>query len=278
MPRLRSGSAITKRRGGRVPMAWDTQLPALHRHVPVGSKGGRLLHARRNCDGRSRQDRCAVDWAWTVSWMSMNRIDQYPGRGSGTSCRDRKNLTNVTVAEASQMITPMARTHGVDPNDITMRPAMATVSPTYPTRRAQTAILQCPLYCNSGGGGSSMPGIVPRCALSLRANGIPTTRPNRYARIGMSATVPRRLSEQVAVGAGHLAWLRRSACSVRVRADFSPKLVMLGCARRSLLSWSRSCRECCFVLPDSSAGDVASHPAKNHSVERRDDAPVEMPS
>ena len=35
---------------------------------------------------------------------------------------------------------------------------MAMASPTYPTRRAQTAILQCWLYCRSGG--SSMPGIV----------------------------------------------------------------------------------------------------------------------
>src|SRR5271165_974159 len=92
--------------------------------------------------------------------MSMNRIDQYPGRGSGSSCRDQKNPANVTASAASQMITPTARTHGVDPNDMTMRPAMATASPTYPTRRAQTAILQCPLYCSSGG--SSMPGIVPR--------------------------------------------------------------------------------------------------------------------
>ena len=109
-------------------------------------------------------------------------------------------------------------------------------------------------------------------ALSLRATGYP-----QPARIGLSATVPRKLSEQGAVGAGHLTWLRQSA-SVRVFADFSPKLVVLGCARRSLLSWSRSCRERCFVLPDSRVGDVASHPAKNHSVERRDDAPVQMPS
>ena len=64
--------------------------------------------------------------------MSMNRIDQYPGRGS-TPCRDQKNPVNVTAAEASQMITPIARTHGVDPNDITMRPAMATASPRDPT-------------------------------------------------------------------------------------------------------------------------------------------------
>ena len=41
--------------------------------------------------------------------------------------------------------------------------------------------------------------------------------------------VPRKLSKQVAVGAGHLTWLRRSACSVRVFADFSPELVVLGC-------------------------------------------------
>jgi len=113
----------------------------------------------RNREERSRQDRWAEDRAWTVSWMSMNRIDQYPGRGSGSSCRDQKNPANVTAAVASQMITPTARTHRVDPVDIAMRPAMATASPTYPTRRAQTAILQCPLYCSSGG--SSMPGIVP---------------------------------------------------------------------------------------------------------------------
>jgi hypothetical protein len=47
--------------------------------------------------------------------MSMNRIDQYPGRGSGSSCRDQKNPANVTAAAASQMTTPTARTHGVDP-------------------------------------------------------------------------------------------------------------------------------------------------------------------
>src|SRR5665213_2094630 len=124
-----------------------------------GRQDGTLPHGGRSREGRSRQDRWADDWAWTVSWMSMNRIDQYPGRGSGSSCRDQKNTANVTAAAASQMITPTARTHGVDPNDITMRPAMATASPTYPTRRAQTAILQCPLYCSSGG--SSMPEIVP---------------------------------------------------------------------------------------------------------------------
>ena len=86
-------------------------------------------------------------------------IDQYPGRGWGRSCRDQKNPANVAATAASQVISPTARTHGVDPNDITMRPAAATASPTYPTRRAQTAILQYPLYCSSG---SSMSGIVPR--------------------------------------------------------------------------------------------------------------------
>src|ERR1019366_818634 len=124
-----------------------------------GRQDGRLPHGGRSREGRSRQDRWADDWAWTVSWMSMNLIDQYPGRGSGSSCRGQKNPANVTATAASQMNTPTARTHGVDPNDITMRPATATASPTYPTRRAQTAILQCPLYCSSGG--SSMPGIVP---------------------------------------------------------------------------------------------------------------------
>ena len=54
------------------------------------------------------------------------------------------------AAAASQMIAPTAKTHG-DPDDITMMPTMATASPTYPTRRAQTAILQCLLFCRSGG-------------------------------------------------------------------------------------------------------------------------------
>src|SRR5580692_6094563 len=91
--------------------------------------------------------------------MSMNRIDQYPGRGSGSSCRARKNPVRVTTAAASQMIAPMAKTHGVDPDTITMRPTMPTDNPRYPTRRAQTAILQCPLRWSSGG--SSMPEILP---------------------------------------------------------------------------------------------------------------------
>jgi len=66
---------------------------------------------------------------------------------------------NVTGTVASQMITPLARTHDGDPDASAMRPARATANPRYPTRRAQTAILQCPLRLNSGG--SSMPAIVP---------------------------------------------------------------------------------------------------------------------
>ena len=47
-------------------------------------------------DGRSCQDRW-TDRAWTVSWMSMNRIDQYPARGSGSSSRAQENPVNVTA-------------------------------------------------------------------------------------------------------------------------------------------------------------------------------------
>ena len=83
--------------------------------------------------------------AWTVSWMSMNLIDQNPGRGSGSWCRAHRNPVDMTTAAASQLITPTARIHDVDPDNITMRPATTTANPTYPTRRAQTAILQCPL-------------------------------------------------------------------------------------------------------------------------------------
>ena len=67
--------------------------------------------------------------------MSMNRIDQYPGRGSGNSCRAHKNPVNVTAAAASQLITPTARSHSVDPDDNTMTPTMATTSARYPTRK-----------------------------------------------------------------------------------------------------------------------------------------------
>ena len=62
--------------------------------------------------------------------MSMNLIAQYPGRGSGRSCRDQKNPVIVTHAGASQMTTPTARTHGVDPDHITTSPAMPVTKPT----------------------------------------------------------------------------------------------------------------------------------------------------
>jgi hypothetical protein len=65
-------------------------------------------------------------WVWTVSWMSMKRIGQNPRRGSGRSCRHQKTPVRVTTAAVSHMITPTARTNGVDPNDITMMPARAT--------------------------------------------------------------------------------------------------------------------------------------------------------
>jgi hypothetical protein len=84
--------------------------------------------AGRSRDRRRRQDRRADDRGWTVSWMSMNRIDQYPGRGSGSSCRAWKTPVTVTTAAASQMITPTARTHGVDPDTITIRPTTAMAS------------------------------------------------------------------------------------------------------------------------------------------------------
>src|SRR5215813_13915347 len=87
----------------------------------------------------------------------MSRIDQSLGRGSGSSRRAQRKPVNVTGTVASQMITPPARTQDEDPNASAMRPAVATTSPRYPRRRAQTAIFQCPLCCSSGG--SSMPGI-----------------------------------------------------------------------------------------------------------------------
>ena len=107
-----------------------------------------------------------------VSRMSMNRIDQYPGRGSGNSCRAQKKPVNVTAAAASQLVTPTTRSHGVVPDNITIRPPIATASARYPTRRAQTAILQCPLCCSSAG--SSMPRIV-----SERSDGSALARSRR---------------------------------------------------------------------------------------------------
>ena len=66
--------------------------------------------------------------------MSISRIDHSPGRGSGSPCRVERKPVNVTGTVASQMITPLATTHGVDPNASAMRPATAIASPTYPTR------------------------------------------------------------------------------------------------------------------------------------------------
>jgi hypothetical protein len=105
----------------------------------------------------------------------MNRIGQYPGRGSGSSRRDQKNPVKVTAAVASQMITPTASTHGVDPDDIVMRPAIATANPTHPNRRDQTAILQCRLLCSSGG--STMSAIVPRFGQGHWSSREPAYRP-----------------------------------------------------------------------------------------------------
>ena len=82
-------------------------------------------------------DRWADDSAWMESRMSMSRIDQSLGRGSRSSCRAQRKPVNVTGTVASQMITPLARTHNVDSDASAMRPARATVSPRYPTRRAQ---------------------------------------------------------------------------------------------------------------------------------------------
>jgi hypothetical protein len=48
--------------------------------------------------------------------MSMSRIDQSRGRGSGSSWRAQRKPVNFTGTVASQMITPLARTHDVDPN------------------------------------------------------------------------------------------------------------------------------------------------------------------
>src|ERR1039458_2708349 len=71
----------------------------------LGRPHGKSPHGGRSREVVSRQDRWTDDWAWTVSWMSMNRIDQNPSRVSASSCRDQKNPANATVAAASQMIT-----------------------------------------------------------------------------------------------------------------------------------------------------------------------------
>jgi hypothetical protein len=68
------------------------------------------------------------DRAWTLSWMSMKRIDLYPGRDRGSPFRARKKAVTVTAA-ASQVTSPKARIHGVEPDTITTRPATATARP-----------------------------------------------------------------------------------------------------------------------------------------------------
>jgi hypothetical protein len=57
----------------------------------------------------------------------------------------------MTTAQTSQKITPVARTHGVPPDDRTMIPTTIVAMARRPTRRAHTAIFQCPLRCNSIG-------------------------------------------------------------------------------------------------------------------------------
>lgn len=81
--------------------------------------------------------------------MSMRRIDQSLGRGSGSSRRAERKPVNVTGTVASQMITPPAKTQGVDPNANAIRPARATARPRYPTRSDQTAILQTRIVWSS---------------------------------------------------------------------------------------------------------------------------------
>jgi hypothetical protein len=87
--------------------------------------------------------RITVRRRWEEPFLPLRRrpsvdrvVDEHepprPVRGSrlGKLYRNRKNPANVTAEAASQMITLRARTHGVDPNDITMKPAIATASPT----------------------------------------------------------------------------------------------------------------------------------------------------
>ena len=83
--------------------------------------------------------------------MSIIRIDQSRGRGSGSSFLAQRKPVSVTGTVASQMIMPLPRIHGVDPTASARRPQIATASPTYPTRRAQTAVLQRLSCCSSCG-------------------------------------------------------------------------------------------------------------------------------
>lgn len=92
------------------------------RSVPVRAKG-RDLGLWSSVDG---------------SWMRTNLIAQKPGLGSGSSCRAQQNPARVTPTAASQTIIPGTRTHSLDSDHITIRPAMAPTSPRYPTRSDQT--------------------------------------------------------------------------------------------------------------------------------------------
>ena len=125
-----------------------TATTASGRSSPVTTTRSRIRSRDR------RAPACgAAGRAWTVSWISMNRNDQNPGRGSGRRRAHRKPV-NVTAAAMIHPITPAARIHGVDPDSSTTRPEEATSTPN-PTRSAQTAILQWALACSSGG--STMP-------------------------------------------------------------------------------------------------------------------------
>lgn len=106
-----------------------------------------------------------MTWRGLCRRMSMNLIDQNPGRGSGSSCRDRKNPANVTAAAASQMNTP----NGQYPRRGSQRLHEETRDGDgqldVPHSEGQTAILQCPLYCSSGGSPT------PRIVTPLREQG-----------------------------------------------------------------------------------------------------------
>ena len=57
------------------------------------------------------------------------------------------------------------------PNERTMRPTAIVAMATKPTRRAHTAVLQCPLCCNVAG--SSMPRTVEGAPAAHKSSGPP---------------------------------------------------------------------------------------------------------
>ena len=72
-----------------VPCAiWDVQRACVDTYRWLSTRQETAARQRQSRGG-SRQDCWADDRAWNVSWMSLSRIDQNPGRGSGRSCRDR---------------------------------------------------------------------------------------------------------------------------------------------------------------------------------------------